>query len=155
MPILTNVISVVIKDTVKKTVKGAVKQATNNVLKKVGGMIDKQNLLLKYDIDRMEQYSRRETIRVAGMEEQGDETDDMLRAKLVKIGDDCEVKFQSEAISVCHRVGRKKEGAGAKPRDVLCRFVSRATKIAMMSNKKNLKGKRDVRAYTSMRTLHQ
>ncbi len=60
----------------------------------------------------------------------------------MKIGGDCEVVFKSEDISVCHRVGRKVEGgARRRPRDVLCRFVTRATKMAMMSNKKKLKEK--------------
>lgn len=40
-------------------------------------------------------------------------------------------------ISACHRLGRK----GERPRNIICRFVSRQTRYALMQNRKNLKNK--------------
>lgn len=40
-------------------------------------------------------------------------------------------------ISACHHLGRR----GERPRNIICRFVSRQTKYKLMQNRTNLKGK--------------
>ena len=98
--------------------------------------LTKQNTLLKYELDRQEQYSRRETIRVTGVPETADEdVEESLMKVLTDIG--CEVN--KGHISVIHRSGKKLQGSG-KPRPILVKFVSRKAKASVMKKRANLKG---------------
>ena len=87
-----------------------------------------------FEIDRLEQYSRRENIRVFGVAETADElTNDVI----VKVAADMGVVITERDISVSHRIGKK---TGTKPRPIIAKFVRRDTKTAIMRSKRNLKG---------------
>ena len=89
---------------------------------------------LNFDIDRLQQYSRRENFRVFGIAETADEkTNDII----VKVAGDMGVDITERDISVSHRIGKK---MGTKPRPIIAKFVRLDTKTAMMRNKRNLKG---------------
>ena len=89
---------------------------------------------LNFDIDRLQQYSRRENVRVFGIAEIADEkTNDII----VKVAGDMGVDITERDISVSHRIGKK---MGTKPRPIIAKFVRRDTKTAIMRNKRNLKG---------------
>lgn len=91
-------------------------------------------LLLKYENDRQEQYSRQETMRIMGLkEEQGED----VEKKVLEVFKEVGASVTSEDISVVHRTGQRKKGA----RHVLVRFISRKKKREVMKNRKNLKDK--------------
>ena len=54
------------------------KKAVATATELVGATVQRQSHLLRYELDRQEQYPRRETIRVAGIEEEENETNEQL-----------------------------------------------------------------------------
>ena len=79
VPQLTRAINAAFGAVVDKTVKKAVATATELV----GAMVQRQSLLVRYKLDRQEQYSRRETIRVSGIVEEENETNEQLTESLL------------------------------------------------------------------------
>lgn len=114
--------------------------------------LQKNILLLKYENDSNEQYSRRETVRIFGIPESGatrEEGGEMaeadpggrevdLESKILKVFADSGTTIRPEDISTIHRTGQRRRGGN---RPVLVRFVSRKKKVEVMRAKKNLKGK--------------
>ena len=138
VPQLTKAINAAIGAVVDKIVKQAVTTATELV----GATVQRQSLLLRYELDRQEQYSRRETIRVSGIAEEENETNEQLTEKLVNMAKDCSTDITAEDISVCHRtvpIKHRDGGNRVTKRSVLCRFVSRRKKDDIMKRKKTLK----------------
>ena len=121
---------------------------------------------LKFENDRLEQYSRRESLRIFGLAEpqNGNEDEKTLERKVLKVLNDTGAKIIASDISVMHRIGKKKlnsqgqdenlnensneneedgQGQNSKrgPRPVIVRFISRNKKMQVMSLKKNLQTK--------------
>lgn len=115
----------------------------------------------KYECDALQQYSRRETVRIFGIPEQasrggGEETEgegeqdqqgatggrgapeEDLEAKVLGVFKDCGADIKPQDISTMHRTGARRRGGG---RPVLVRFVSRKHHREIMSKKKELKDK--------------
>ena len=120
-------------------VTAAVTEAVSRAMGKSVSMMEKrfenaqkQLLLLRYQHDEVEQYSRRESIRVFGTAEES--KDDLIR-KIISIAKRIDVIIQSSDISVAHRVGK----TGVRARPVLVKFVSRQLIKQLMMNKKKLK----------------
>ena len=81
-------------------------------------------LLMRYENDRLEQYSRRETIKVVGLKEEGgggggggEDTEQKVLEIFKAVGGD----ITPADVSVVHRTGDRKR----KGRPILVRFVSR------------------------------
>lgn len=85
-----------------------------------------------YEIDKLNQYSRKENIRISGLQEV-EGTDDFTIFK--QLCEKIEVDVKKEDIVACHRVGDPKR----KPRQMLVRFVTRDLKFKIFTNKKKLK----------------
>ena len=102
---------------------------------------------LKYENDRLEQYSRRESIRIFGIKEAegGREDNRTLEDKVLRICNDTGARVHAGDISVLHRVGKKNQGQGQGqrqgPRPVIVSFISRNKKSEILHMKKNLKNK--------------
>ena len=114
---------------------------------------------LKFENDRLKQYSRRESLRIFGIPEVVGikEQDKDLLDKVLKVLNDTGAKVVASDILVMHRVGKKSQGEnqniqndenGAQnqsekqgPRPIIVRFISRNKKSEIMSKKKNLKAK--------------
>ena len=86
-----------------------------------------------FELDRLQQYSRRDNIRVYGVEEKADECTNTI---IVKLAHDMGVEIEEQELSVSHRLGRKT----GKPRPIIAKFVRRDTKTKMMREKKELRG---------------
>ena len=94
---------------------------------------------LEEKCDELEQYSRRNIIRIRGIPEKtGEETDAVVRElAATKLG----VNIDAHDIVRSHRVGRTGDDK-ATPRDVIASFTSHNTKSAIMRNGRKLKGSR-------------
>lgn len=132
MPGLASIISVAVSTAVSK----AVKELDERMASKLAE-VQRQCLLNKYDNDKLEQYSRRENVRISGIAEEANETDGILEAKVIELAGDMGVELKSEDISVAHRMGKPKEGG----RPVIVRFCQRKKKDEIMRNKKKLKNR--------------
>lgn len=93
-------------------------------------------LQLKYENDRLEQYTRRENVRFVGVEEGSGEQPEDLERKIITVCKDAGVEVTPEDFAAVHRVGKRGE-----KRQVIARFVSRKKRNELMRKKKNLKDK--------------
>ena len=120
----------------------AVDTAAKNIVKLNDGVkaeeVDRQSLLHRYETDRLEQYTRRDNIRIIGMEEGDNEGDDVLEGKLISLAEGMGVELDSGDISVAHRLGRHQ---GGRQRATIVRFTRRKKRTELLKNKAKLKGK--------------
>ena len=70
-------------------------------------IVQKTNLLV-FQLDRQEQYIRRENILIYGVEENKEDNDDEEKV-LFKIADELEIDLDDIEIQRVHRLGQKKE----------------------------------------------
>ena len=87
-----------------------------------------------YNLDKLQQYGRRENLRIAGIAEEEWEN---LKEKVKEIGLKVGVEIRYHDINVVHRSGQR--GGGARPRIVLVRFISRDVKHVLLKKRKNFK----------------
>ena len=92
---------------------------------------------LEEKTDDLEQYSRRNTVRIRGIPEAlNEDTDGLVKDVAARKLD---VQLTKHGFVRSHRVGRKSEEKDT-PRDVIVRFTSHNTKVAVMRNARKLKG---------------
>lgn len=138
--ILGQLIPVLVK-TIAAAVDAAVSANMTKITEESGKNIELEQKMLKhailsrYELDRLEQYSRRESIRVNGIDEAPGPDGEDLTGVMVQLGKKIGIDLKSSDISVVHRLGRKSD----KPRPVLCKFVARSHKDAFMKKRKGLK----------------
>ena len=87
--------------------------------------------------DDLEQYSRRNTVRIRGLAESANEETDGLVKEFA--AHKLDVKIGTSDLVRSHRVGRKTEDRST-PRDIIVRFTTHNTKTAVMRNARKLKG---------------
>ena len=84
-------------------------------------MVQKTNLLV-FQLDRQEQYIRRENIPIYGVEEIKEDNGDGEKV-LFKIVDELEIDLEDNEIQRVHRLGQKIRNK-ENPRLIIARFVS-------------------------------
>ncbi|KAE8741065.1 hypothetical protein FOCC_FOCC013403 [Frankliniella occidentalis] len=99
-------------------------------------MKDKAIESLNYKCEELEQYGRRNNVRIFGIAEQRNENTDQLVLDLAK---KLKVNIQLNNIDRSHRVGKP---MGSTPRPIIVKFTSYASKKAVFQAKKLLKGTR-------------
>ena len=82
----------------------------------------------------MEQYTRRNNVRIYGVAEQPEENSDNLAFDFFK--SELNVDIASNNISRSHRVSKK---SGVEPRPIIVRFTKHNSKVAVMSRRRVLK----------------
>lgn len=132
---LTPVIAKSISTAVSTAVAALLEKCIVECSAKILDNVSRHLRCFQYDLDRLEQYSRRETVRIIGLPEQEGEDNENLKPKIVQMCANMDVNLQANEISVCHRNGKKLMG---KPRPILCKFISRQRKMDLMTNKKKV-----------------
>ena len=95
---------------------------------------DKRIEDLEGKLDDLEQYQRRQCLRIFGVKEEESEDSDKIVAEVShKIG----VEVQACDIDRSHRVGRRD---GDRPRPIIVKFVSYRKRSEVYRNKRQLKG---------------
>jgi hypothetical protein len=130
---------------VQANVKAAVQEAVNiavgdlaNKFKSVENLtqhVNKMALLSRYESDRLEQYTRRESIRIHGINEKDNEN---LIEIVCELGKSLKIDCNASSISAVHRIGRRDGPSG---RHIICKFISRVTRDEFLKKKKELKTK--------------
>lgn len=88
---------------------------------KENATLKERNQSYEAKIDDLEQYSRRNSLRVSGINESKNEnTDDLI----IKLSDAVGAEITLSEIGRSHRVGKPNPGRPDKPRDILVKFVS-------------------------------
>lgn len=102
--------------------------------------VEAENLELHEQLNELEQYGRRNSIRIVGIPEAVNETSE----ETAKIASEAlshhmpDVTLRRNDIDIAHRLG-KKDG-GYKPRAIIMKFVSRMTRENVFRGRKALKG---------------
>ena len=84
------------------------------------------------EANSIEQYVRRENVRIFGVQEEPGED---VYAKVVSVAEEAGVQITTNDVSTCHRL----PGKGSGPKPLIAKFVRRDTKYQLMKNKRNLK----------------
>ena len=91
------------------------------------------SLRLKYENDALQQYTRRESVKIFGLTEERDETAEQVEAKAMKVMEDAGMTVTPEDFHAVHRSGKHQRG---KIRPILVKFISRRKRKELMQKKK-------------------
>lgn len=118
---------------------GRLKSLNSQLQDKEKRIVDLENEVceLKAKQDDQEQYSRRESLRLAGIAETQDENTDALVLSMVNEKMQVTPPVQLSEISRSHRTGKIEEG---KTRQILVKFASYASRDRVIRSRKKLKG---------------
>ena len=92
---------------------------------------------LTYENDRLQQCSRRESVRIFGIGQADGETAEQVEQKALGVFREAGADVKEEDIAAVHLVGK----VGMGPRPIQVKFVSRRKRREAMEKKKSLKGK--------------
>ena len=98
---------------------------------------------LTYENDSLQQYSRRESVRIFGIRQADGETAEQVEQKALGVFKEAGADVKEEDIAAVHRVGMVRRG----PRPILVKFVSRRKMHEVMEKKKSLKRKDGYQVY--------
>ena len=90
-----------------------------------------------FKLDELDQYGRRENIRIHGVPESFDTKDDG-ESVVLNIANELNIKIKTEDIQRAHRLGGIRPNA-SKPRPVIVRFISYKMRIEFLYSKSKLK----------------
>lgn len=120
--------------------KAVAVKVTDQLRKEISGLRekivakDREILLLKDQVDSLEQYSRRNCLRIGPVPEiTSENTDEIVKTVAKSIG----VTLPDDAIDRSHRVGRVTPGAAQK-RSILVKFTSFKYKEALLKARRRL-----------------
>lgn len=97
----------------------------------------KQALLNRCEMDKLEQYQRKDNLCIYGLEEESDETEEVVEAKVVELAADIGVTLVPDNISIAHRLGKPQ----GRSRPVIIRFCHRKKRNEMLKKRVELKKK--------------
>ena len=133
-PVLIKAITVAVCASTKQIVTDIMKETAKetHVLKKEVNELKRVIQVQRFDLDRLEQYGRRETIRINGIPEtEGGDTNDIVKQLAADIG----VSITTADISVSHRM----PGRPGTAKTIIAKFVRRDVKASVMRNKRKLR----------------
>ena len=134
IPVLTNAISTAVAASTRELLTRIAKSAQTGKVQH----LQREVQLHKFELDKLEQYSRKENIKVFGLPEtEGENTNE----KVVNLAREMGLEIGTRDISISHRI----RGAAGKPRPIIVKFVRRETKAQVMKHKRNLKKKPEFR----------
>ena len=134
---LTVIISAVIKGlmpVICETIKSAIQEE-----KAKTPDVNQDIIKLKVELDNANQYSRKDSCRISGLSEEGEdgrqETNENLIRKVVDLGDKIGANITQADVSVTHRLPTKINGV----KQTIVKFTSRRAKESFYRSKKKLK----------------
>ena len=101
--------------------------------------IESANVEMESKLNGLEQYSRKNNIRISGIPETGTESAEATTEKIIrKLNDSIpELNLQKDHVDVAHRVGGKKKD---RHRQIIVKLNSRMKRDEILKNRRNFKG---------------
>ena len=143
---------------IKTIVKEAVSEATgafndevrklkedNENFKKVNSALEKRISQAEYDNDALEHYSRRNSVRISGVNEAIDEDTDSI---VMRIAEKLDVTMSTADIDRSHRVGKineQRRNGRRRPRDILVKFSTYNARRRLFLKRKDLRDSEDTK----------
>ncbi|KAL8576270.1 hypothetical protein ACOMHN_006193 [Nucella lapillus] len=142
---LTTAVSVAVTEAMKEITK-TMKETLSMHLKQAKATSSERRLLsavttLTYENDRLQQYSRRESIRIHGIKTATGETAESVEKKALEVFTAVGADVKPEYLAAVHRAGKEKKGS----RPILVKFVSHRKRRKVMERKKVLREKEEHR----------
>ncbi|KAL8614641.1 hypothetical protein ACOMHN_037694 [Nucella lapillus] len=142
---LTTAVSVAVTEAMKEITK-TMKETLSMHLQQAKATSSERRLLsavttLTYENDRLQQYSRRESIRIHGIKTATGETAESVEKKALEVFTAVGADVKPEDLAAVHRAGKEKKGS----RPILVKFVSRRKRREVMERKKVLREKEEHR----------
>lgn len=139
---LANRIEKIVQDAVNSLMKPILDQVSElkTQVAKLQETVGTLNIDVQDRTDELEQYQRRNNLRVFGIPEENGENTDELVIKLFK--DKLEVDVSEKCLDRTHRVGKRHppgQDGTVRPRPIIVRFVSYRDRRIVFTNKKKLK----------------
>ena len=133
----TNVTKVSDEVTELKNNQAKAAEVVSRVEKDIG-FVSKEMKRVKFELNRLEQYSRKASIRVYNIEE---EENEKTAEKVIKaIKEETGVEIEPAEIDIVHRNWSKKgKKDRSKPRAILVKFVSHPSKVKIMKKRREAK----------------
>ncbi|KAL8561664.1 hypothetical protein ACOMHN_001396 [Nucella lapillus] len=140
---LTTAVSVAVTEAMKEITK-TMKETLSMHLQQAKATSSERRLLsavttLTYENDRLQQYSRRESIRIHGIKTATGETAESVEKKALEVFTAVGADVKPEDLAAVHRAGKEKKGS----RPILVKFVSRRKRREVMERKKVLREKEE------------
>lgn len=144
IPVLVTAVSVAVGEVVMGVVKDLEDRLTKKLVAAYAPHPSQERLMaavrrLTYENDRLQQYTRRDSVRVFGIPSATGETAEQAEEKALKVFKDAGAHISKDDIAVAHRAGREHRGS----RPILVKFVSRRQRNVVMKAKKSLKSKEE------------
>ena len=133
--IVKNLMPIIIK-TIKDAVRDRGDGADTQELESVKEELKQERIKSKIEVDRLEQYQRKDSLRINGIPYEEGESNSQLEDKIISLARDIDVDLKREEISVTHRLKPTKKGV----HPVIIKFATRRSKDKLYRAKKNLKG---------------
>ncbi|KAL8625812.1 hypothetical protein ACOMHN_012404 [Nucella lapillus] len=142
---LTTAVSVAVTEAMKEITK-TTKETLSMHLQQAKATSSERRLLsavttLTYENDRLQQYSRRESIRIHGIKTATGETAESVEKKALEVFTAVGADVKPEDLAAVHRAVKEKKGS----RPILVKFVSRRKRREVMERKKVLREKEEHR----------
>ena len=145
-------INIQIEDMVAKIVNGVLGGLRSRIteLEEENQQLERRLQVVESGLDSVEQYSRRNCIRISGVPETNDES---VEDKVIILADTINSNLTIEEVDRAHRVGKPKDvNRKDRPRDIIVKFVSYRSRQKLMKHKSQLKHKgRDTKVPLLMR----
>ena len=121
----------------KKSINNSAKEI--NSLQIENGLLKNEIYKQKADIDNLEQYSRRNSLRVYGLDESVNESSEDCERKFIQcIGHFLGLRVYERDIDAIHRVGRRNRNG--LPRCIIVKFTWRRIRDKILRSRSSLKG---------------
>ena len=130
------------------------KEENKTLRKEIDLKVAKNESLIKQNMNELEQYQRRNNIRISGIKDREDEKTcfQTMEAVCLELNNRAaSLNLTMADIDIAHRLGKYKKD---KNRNIIVRFVSRATKIRVFQHRKELKSK-DIYVNEDLTKLNQ
>ena len=145
-------INIQIEDMVAKIVNGVLGGLRSRItdLEEENQQLKRRRQVVQSTLDSVEQYSRRNCIRISGIPETNDES---VEDKVMILADTINSNLTIEEVDRAYRVGKPKDvNRKYRPRDIIVKFVSYPSRQKLMKHKSQLKHKgRDTKVPSLMR----
>ena len=137
---------------IKVVIRDAVHEATAKMLEEIRSLkeenarlqtayesLEKRLVTAEEENENLEQYSRRNSLRISGIPEaENESTDDLVR----QLAEDLEVEISDIEIDRSHRVGRPDDGKrGKRSREIIVKFTRYNTRNKLYQVRKQLRDK--------------
>lgn len=135
---LTTAVSVAVSEAVKE-ISRSVQETLSRQLRQAPTTNERRLLSavtsLTYENDRLQQYTRRESVRIHGIKSATGETVEEVEQKALEVFSAVGAKIEPADLAAVHRAGKEKRGS----RPILVKFVSRRKRREVMEKKKILR----------------